>query len=86
MKAFFNRPYEPTKLCKDCFWHVTGSKAGAATRSRDNLCTHPKNTRVSLVTGQPLYSEDLGTLRYGTMHDPGDCGEKGKWWEAKIDG
>lgn len=75
---FFNRPYKPQRLCTDCFWYVP--------RGVNALCTHPKNTTIILDTGRPSYGDTPQGLRHGNWVEEGDCGERGKWWEPKIDG
>jgi len=71
---FGRRSYDaPLRLCKDCKFFDLGE------------CSNPENIRINLVTGAKEYRLSAHILREGTWVSAGDCGERGRWWQAAED-
>ena len=72
------------KLCINCEHYQPPSEANI------KACTHPKNTGVSLVTGEKVYTNIPGVLRAmpGEAYEPQgeamNCGQEGHWFEEKA--
>lgn len=70
------------KICRNCKWHF--ASLGSDLCSRD-LCSHPKTTKLNLVTGDKGYPfcEGLREDRWPEMQGPNYCGSEGKNYEPK---
>lgn len=73
------------KICRNCKWHF--ASLGSDLCSLD-LCSHPKTTKVNLVTGDKGYPfcEILREDRWPEMQGPNYCGSEGKNYEPKNSG